>query len=91
VDVTCELNLAGALAQFGKAAVIREIANRMTAEFVKNFEARLAATAPPAQEAVSAPAAPQRAPEPLDAGKLGWAIVKDWVTAFFRALFGRRA
>src|SRR5690348_2169177 len=39
VDVVCELALAGALAQFGKAAVIREIANRITSEFARNVEA----------------------------------------------------
>ena len=42
VDITSDINLAGALAQFGKAAVMQEIANRMTDEFVRRFEAQLA-------------------------------------------------
>jgi carbon-monoxide dehydrogenase small subunit len=89
VDVTCEMNLAGALAQFGKAAVIREIANRLTTEFVKNFEARLAAA--PAEAPSSASVSPPQAEQPLDAGRLGWAILRDWVLSWFRGLFGRKA
>jgi carbon monoxide dehydrogenase subunit G len=93
VDVVCEINLAGALAQFGKAAVIREIANRLTAEFVKSFEARLGAApdapAPPAGEAEAPRAA--AAAKPLDAGRLGWAMLRDWIVSWLRSLFGRRA
>jgi carbon monoxide dehydrogenase subunit G len=89
VDVACEINLAGALAQFGKAAVIREIANRLTAEFVKNFEARLAALPAAAPSGVEAPS-PQ-AEQPLDAGRLGWAMLRDWVLSWLRGLFGRKA
>ncbi|MDB5823370.1 MAG: (2Fe-2S)-binding domain protein [Herminiimonas sp.] len=42
VDIHSDINLAGALAQFGKAAVMQEIANRMTNAFVQQFEAQLA-------------------------------------------------
>lgn len=42
VDIDSDISLAGALAQFGKAAVMQEIANRMTDEFVRRFEAQLA-------------------------------------------------
>jgi carbon monoxide dehydrogenase subunit G len=41
VDIHSDINLAGALAQFGKAAVMQEIANRMTNAFVQQFEAQL--------------------------------------------------
>jgi carbon monoxide dehydrogenase subunit G len=50
VDIHSDINLAGALAQFGKAAVMQEIANRMTNAFVQQFEAQLAH-----DEAVNAP------------------------------------
>lgn len=94
VDVTCDINLAGALAQFGKAAVIREIANRITAEFVRNLETRLAARAPTnaAAPTESAPATSAQPPEPqsLDAGKLAWSILWDRLVSLFRALFGRK-
>lgn len=66
VGVDCTMNLAGALAQFGKAAVMREIVNRITAEFARNLEAHLAArelptsvrdaSASPVGEAVGTPA-----------------------------------
>jgi uncharacterized protein len=98
VDVVCDLTLAGALAQFGKAAVIREIANRLTAEFARNFEARLAAAAPAAAPIPEATpmreAAPQatesKAPPALDAGGLAWSILRDRIVALFRTLFGRK-
>jgi carbon monoxide dehydrogenase subunit G len=93
VDVVCEVNLAGALAQFGKAAVIKEIANRLTNEFVKNFDARLgavpAATSPLPAEAGTRIAAPSA--QPLDAGRLGWSIIRDWILGWLRGLFGRKA
>jgi uncharacterized protein len=87
VDVDCAINLAGALAQFGKAAVIKEIANRITAEFVKNFETRLAAAAPSAEAAASTP--PRDVP--LDAGGLVGAILWDRILSFLRFLLGRKA
>jgi uncharacterized protein len=99
VDVVCEVTLAGALAQFGKAAVIREIANRITAEFAHNVEARLAASAASASTAIEASASSvpksaavgSAAPAPFDAGRLVWSMLKNRVLAFLRALFGRSA
>jgi carbon monoxide dehydrogenase subunit G len=92
VDVLCEVNFAGALAQFGKAAVIKEIANRLTSEFVRNLEARLGAE-PAAREAAPEPGSRTERPsaQPLDAGWLGWAILRDWIIGWLRALFGRKA
>jgi len=99
VDLVCELALAGALAQFGKAAVIREIANRITTEFAGNVEARLAASAAATSRSVapSASAAPNSAAagsaiaEPFDAGRFAWSMVKNRLLAFLRTLFGRSA
>jgi len=90
VDVVSEINLAGALAQFGKAGVISEIAGRLTDEFVRNFEAKLA---PAEAEAAAAPAAriePSEA-RSLDAGNLLWTILKAKVLGFIRRLIGRPA
>lgn len=59
VDIDSDISLAGALAQFGKAAVMQEIASRMTEEFVRRFEAQLAQTkgddAAAANESAGAP------------------------------------
>lgn len=93
VDVVCEINLAGALAQFGKGAVIQEIANRITAEFVRNFETKITSSAgadgsqPQVRQQESSLQAPRTA-ESLDAGNLFWTIVKDRIAAFFRRLSG---
>jgi carbon monoxide dehydrogenase subunit G len=88
VDIVSDFNLAGPLAQFGKGSIIQEIANRITAAFVENFEARLA-NAPAAEASGDATAqapAPQRS---LDAGNLLWTILRERVCAFFRGLLGR--
>jgi carbon monoxide dehydrogenase subunit G len=96
ISIESEINLAGALAQFGKAAVIQEIANRITSQFVKNLEVRLAAsepvdTAEPAAAPVDAPTTtPPPAAQPLDAGGLMWSILRDRIVAWFRRLFGLR-
>jgi uncharacterized protein len=100
VDVTSEIKLAGALAQFGKAGVIQEVANRITAEFVRNFEAKLA---PPATDAaplvhpLTAPMPGDRAPQgrgdghpSLNVGALLWSILREKIGSIFRLLAGRR-
>jgi uncharacterized protein len=97
VDVVCELALAGALAQFGKAAVIREVASRITAEFVGNVEARLVASAVSASTSIASaagapakPAAvPAASPAPFDAGRLAWSMLRDRLIALLRVLLGR--
>jgi carbon monoxide dehydrogenase subunit G len=84
VDVLSDINLAGPLAQFSKGAIMQEVANRITATFVGNFETRLsAATASP--EAPASHAAAQS----LDAGHLLWTVLRERLRAFFRGLFGR--
>jgi carbon monoxide dehydrogenase subunit G len=98
VDVVSDIALAGSLAQFGKAAVMQEVANRLTAEFLRNFEQRLEARAPVVEAsgaadaggtgAIAATAAP--APEParqLNLLALLWQVLK----ARIGALFGRRS
>jgi carbon monoxide dehydrogenase subunit G len=88
VGIVSDFNLAGPLAQFGKGSIIQEIANRITAAFVENFESRLS-SAPAAiasrQDGTPAPA-PQRS---LDAGNLIWTILRERLRAFFRGLLGR--
>jgi carbon monoxide dehydrogenase subunit G len=97
VDVVSEINLAGALAQFGKAGVIQEVASRLTAEFVRNFEAKLAPASTPAggptagTAAQPAPAASASPPQSLDAGNLIWSILKDRIIGLFRRLTGKNA
>ncbi|HEY0911527.1 MAG TPA: SRPBCC family protein [Bradyrhizobium sp.] len=81
VDVASDINLAGPLAQFGKGAVMQEVANRITAEFVRNFEQSLSAV-PEAGQA----GAPETSNvnQPLDAGNLFWSILRERFLALFR-------
>jgi carbon monoxide dehydrogenase subunit G len=79
VDVVSDVNLAGPLAQFSKGTVMQEVSNRITAEFVRNFEQALSATSGEAQvDAVTSPS------QPLDAGNLLWSIIRERFLALFR-------
>jgi hypothetical protein len=88
VDIVSDINLAGALAQFSKGPIVQEIANRITAAFVANFESKLAA-ASPAPELASSSAPVVQEPQSFDAGGLIWAVMRDRFREFFRGLFGR--
>jgi carbon monoxide dehydrogenase subunit G len=82
-DVVSDINLAGPLAQFSKGTVMQEVANRITAEFVRNFEQALSAAPGEPQVTGAHSAGPS---QPLDAGNLLWSIIRER----FRALFRRR-
>jgi carbon monoxide dehydrogenase subunit G len=84
VDVASDINLAGPLAQFGKSAVMQEVANRITAEFVRNFESGLSVAPGTTQ---TGPHESTASSQPLDAGNLLWSILR----ARFLALFRRRS
>lgn len=102
VDVISEINLAGALAQFGKAGVIQEVASRLTNDFVRNFEARLepapvtgeaavagGITSASSSASTNAQARSEDAAQALDAGNLLWEILRDKLVGLFRRLAGR--
>ncbi len=84
VDVVSDINLAGPLAQFSKGAIMQEIASRITADFVRNFDAHLSAIS----IAPDAPA-PQPQSKSLDAGNLLWSVLRGRIRTFFDKLFGR--
>jgi carbon-monoxide dehydrogenase small subunit len=55
VDVSIGFSLAGPLAQFGRGAIVNDLAERLTAAFARNLDARLrradaGAPPPPAAE-----------------------------------------
>lgn len=90
VAIVSDVNLAGPLAQFSKGAVVHEIANRITAAFVANFESRLALPPAASNIAAAAPVAPGAPQEQsLDAGALLWAVLRDRIGSFFSRLFVR--
>jgi carbon monoxide dehydrogenase subunit G len=81
VEVVSDINLAGSLAQFGKSAIMQEVANRITTEFVGNFEQALSsATGTVAAAATSSPSQPRA----LDAGNLLWSVLRERFLALFR-------
>ncbi len=80
VDIAVDFALTGTLAQFSRGALVQEITQRLSAEFAKNLEARMGASA----EGMPAGVTPEP-PRELNALALIWSIVRDW----FRKLFGR--
>ncbi len=79
VDVTIGFTLTGMLAQFSRAGLVQDVANRLIGTFVQNLEARLANP-----DAKAAPVAAE-----FDAGSLMTGVIKDWVRRFFARLLGR--
>jgi carbon monoxide dehydrogenase subunit G len=75
VEMVSDIVLSGALAQFGKAAVIQEVAGHMTADFARNFTARMSPAGGSA-----APAAAKELNGFALAGRMLWSRIK--------ALFG---
>jgi uncharacterized protein len=75
VQVLVDFALTGALAQFGRAGIVKEIASNITQQFAANLRARVAESAcdAPAEEAASQ----------LDAGGLVWRAVSGRVKRIF--------
>ena len=76
VDITVNYSLTGALAQFSRGAIVKELAAALTRDFAANLRYRIAASETVSgvtETGASAPAAPEsKAPQPLDAGRLLW-------------------
>lgn len=90
VDVTVDYSLAGSLAQFSRVGIVNDLAQRLSAEFARNLEDRLAratGTQPGGagtQDTGQGPAPmPQSAAE-LRAGKLLWSVIWARIRRFFR-------
>ena len=92
VLITTDLTLAGALAQFGKAAVIQQVANRITVEFVAAFEQRLlqhsAETHTPTVDAPSHKFVSTDQPA-LNAGHLLLSVCRDLIRRWWKKLSHR--
>ena len=70
VDLSVGYTLTGMLAQFGRSGLVRDISNRLVADFARNLEARLSGA--PADEA-------QQAGASLNGIALVWAVIRDRV------------
>ena len=83
VDVEVGYTLTGPLAQFGRSAIVQEIAARMTATFARNLQARID------QDDRGAGAAQAIPPAALDAGSLVFSVLWHRIRAVFRRLLHR--
>jgi carbon-monoxide dehydrogenase small subunit len=75
IEVTVRFLLSGALAQFSRSGLVKDVADHLTGVFARNLEARLRG-APIASEAT------------LDAGAAAGSAIWSRVRAFVRRLFG---
>jgi carbon monoxide dehydrogenase subunit G len=87
VHVLVDYALTGALAQFGRPGIVREIASNITQQFAANLRVRLAqcVLAHEAAIASTAAAATPPAPAQLDAGGLLWRMLWGRVKRLFGA------
>lgn len=106
VELAVDYTISGSLAQFSRGGIVQDVADRLTASFAENLEARLSAAAAPVEagpeekEGEAAPAAtpaatPAAAPAPapaqeLDMGGLLLSVIWRRIAGFFARLFGRR-
>lgn len=82
VDVEVGYTLTGPLAQFGRSAIVQEIAARMTETFARNLQARL-------DRGDSGAATQSLPPAALDAGSLVFSVLWNRIRAVFRRLLHR--
>ncbi|CAN5425762.1 MAG: SRPBCC family protein [Acidimicrobiia bacterium] len=82
INVDAEVILSGAAAQFGRTGLIKEMSNRLIAEFVKCLDAKLAAANPHEAAAVAAPE--------VKGLSLFFSSLLSTVTGFFKGLLGRK-
>lgn len=83
VSIDADVQLSGAIAQFGRTGIIQEISSVLIADFVRNVEAAL--PAPGAAAAPAAAALGQSAARPISGLRLVWLSLK----VMLRRLFGR--
>jgi carbon-monoxide dehydrogenase small subunit len=81
VDLEVGYALRGALAQFSRSGIVNDLAERLTAGFAKNVEARLRGA-----DSSSGVAPPQAE---LDAGSLILSVIRARIRRFFDRLLGR--
>ena len=77
VDVSVRFLLSGALAQFSRSGLVKDVADHLTRVFAQNLEARLSGR-PLASESANT----------LDAGAVARSAIFGRIGAFFRRLFG---
>ena len=86
VVVKTDLNLSGAVAQYGRASgLIQDVASQLIGQFATCLKSKLAASASVAQTAVSASAQQPSAPKPIS----GFALMFRVLLNSIRRLFGR--
>lgn len=100
VTVDADIQLSGAIAQFGRTGIVQEVANVLIADFVRNFEQAMAAkgspaaaeqtASPDAPETVApaaapqAPSAPPQANAPIGGMRLLWLSLRGWLRSLFK-------
>ncbi len=92
VVVDADVQLSGAIAQFGRTGIIQEIATVLIADFVRNVEAALpdasapavAAAGEAAPVAAASPASAAPASTPISGTRILWLTLKSMIAKLFR-------
>jgi carbon monoxide dehydrogenase subunit G len=79
VDLAVDYTLAGALAQFNRGGIVKDLAARLTAQFADELKSAITADAPPAAST----------PPPLDAGNIFVTVMWDRLRLWLLRLLGR--
>ncbi len=82
-DIVANVVLTGPLAQFGKGALMNDIATAMTTEFTKNLKAAIGRPDDAASASRTGAASPSAAPAELRPMKILWAVIRARFTALF--------
>ena len=80
VDITVKFLLTGALAQFSRSGLVKDVADHITRMFARNLEARMSGATEGAQLDHGT----------LDAGALARAAMWNRIVGFVRRLFGSK-
>ncbi len=92
VDVNVDYSLTGALAQFSRGAIVKELAAALTRDFSVNLRERIAAgqtisgamvEAAPVRQGEPAPATAPEEAQPLNAGRLFWRLLWARIGGWF--------
>ena len=85
VVVKTDLNLSGAVAQYGRASgLIQDVASQLIGQFATCLKSKLAASAPAAQTTAPSSAQQPAAPKPIS----GFALIFRVLLNSLRRLFG---
>lgn len=89
VTATTDLNMTGAIAQYGRGAgIMNDVANHITATFAQNLKQLLASQRPREGQGLTQTPTPTPAAAPISAFALAFVVLRRLLQRWFGRLFG---